>query len=222
MPEILLRKDVYFCQAEGRYVFLDFASDAYYALDAEKSARFGALLSAPHETAEGFEAPLADLAGVRLLAGPGEAGKPLRPTLRPSPSADLSAESGGPGERGEMLRCLRSCLWAGIGLAARPLGASVAAARRRKPSSELTTDRVRISALLAAFARARDFFPRRRTCLFDSLSLLHFLSGRGVAADWTFGVRLDPFTAHCWLERDGVSLGEDPAHLALFTPIAVI
>ncbi len=51
-------------------------------------------------------------------------------------------------------------------------------------------------------------FTRLDACMFRSLFLLKFLIMRGVAADWVFGVRLCPFKAHCWIERDGVILND--------------
>ena len=45
-------------------------------------------------------------------------------------------------------------------------------------------------------------------CFFTSLLLLRFLSRFGVDAAWTFGVRLSPFEAHCWVSYNGVVLNE--------------
>ncbi|HEX8903095.1 lasso peptide biosynthesis B2 protein [Vitreimonas sp.] len=57
--------------------------------------------------------------------------------------------------------------------------------------------------MLAYYEAARPWFPERRVCLFDSLSLLTFILSRGACAELVIGVRGRPFAAHCWLEGGG-------------------
>ncbi len=66
------------------------------------------------------------------------------------------------------------------------------------------------------------FFTAHDACFFRSLLLIYFLARSGVGADWTFGVRLSPFRAHCWVSADGVLLNEDPDVAAGFQPILTI
>ncbi|UPT61513.1 MAG: lasso peptide biosynthesis B2 protein [Hyphomonadaceae bacterium JAD_PAG50586_4] len=61
-------------------------------------------------------------------------------------------------------------------------------------------------AIVANYERARPWFPERRVCLYDSLSLLAFMLSRGVRADLVVGVSGRPFSAHCWVEKDSVIL----------------
>ena len=61
-------------------------------------------------------------------------------------------------------------------------------------------------AIVAKYEAARPWFPERRVCFFDSLSLVAFMLSRGVRADWVVGVYGRPFSAHCWIERDGLIL----------------
>jgi Transglutaminase-like superfamily len=58
--------------------------------------------------------------------------------------------------------------------------------------------------------------PIPSTCLERSLSLWWLLARQGIATQFRIGVRKDGerFTAHAWVERDGVALGEpDETHL---------
>jgi hypothetical protein len=52
------------------------------------------------------------------------------------------------------------------------------------------------------------FLSTHLNCRFRSLLLLRYLSAFGVAPDWIFGVQVSPFSAHCWLEWDGVVLND--------------
>lgn len=61
-------------------------------------------------------------------------------------------------------------------------------------------------AIVAKYEAGRPWFPERRVCFFDSLSLVAFMLSRSIAADWVVGVRGRPFSAHCWIEKDGLIL----------------
>jgi len=58
--------------------------------------------------------------------------------------------------------------------------------------------------------------PIPSTCLERSLSLWWLLARQGVATQFRIGVRKDgeKFTAHAWVERESVAIGEpDASHL---------
>lgn len=77
-------------------------------------------------------------------------------------------------------------------------------------------------ALTSRFAQVRPWYPRDYLCLFDSLALMLYLLRCGSRAHWVFGVREQPFAAHCWIQHGSVVLNEtfDRAHL--YTPIMAI
>ena len=79
-----------------------------------------------------------------------------------------------------------------------------------------------LQALSAAFLRVRAWYPRNYLCLFDSLALILFLLNRGIRAQWVFGVREDPFAAHCWVQYDHVVLNEYLDRALLYTPIMIV
>ncbi|MFN3313117.1 MAG: lasso peptide biosynthesis B2 protein [Hyphomonas sp.] len=66
------------------------------------------------------------------------------------------------------------------------------------------------------------FLTTRDTCFFKSLVLARYLSLRGVACRLTFAVRIAPFAAHCWLEREGLVLNEQEDIVCAYTPIASV
>jgi hypothetical protein len=78
---------------------------------------------------------------------------------------------------------------------------------------------VRVAEAARAFWRMSPWLPIEGECLVRSALLMRFLQRRGLEADWVFGVRLWPFTAHCWVQLDGVCLNDDVERLTSYTPI---
>lgn len=72
------------------------------------------------------------------------------------------------------------------------------------------------------FARARRYVPIEPTCLLDSLSLLRFLSRRGLSANIVFGVTSEPFAAHCWVQAGDIVLNETLSDANAHTPIRMV
>jgi hypothetical protein len=63
------------------------------------------------------------------------------------------------------------------------------------------------------------FYPGRARCLEQSLALYVLLRRRGVAAALRIGVQPYPFSAHAWVELNGVPLSERPEAIQQFVPI---
>ena len=51
------------------------------------------------------------------------------------------------------------------------------------------------------------------------MALARSLWRRGIDADLYFGVRLDPFAAHCWLQHDDLLLTDPMNFVADYTPV---
>lgn len=78
---------------------------------------------------------------------------------------------------------------------------------------------VRVAEAARVFWRMAPWLPIEGECLVRSALLMRFLQQRGLGADWVFGVRLWPFTAHCWVQLDGICLNDDVERLTSYTPI---
>ncbi|MBG7614681.1 lasso peptide biosynthesis B2 protein [Brevundimonas sp. BAL450] len=63
------------------------------------------------------------------------------------------------------------------------------------------------------------WLPFRGECLQRSALLVAWLQRHGLRAEWVFGVRLWPFSAHCWVQCEDVCLNDDFERLQAFTPI---
>jgi hypothetical protein len=72
------------------------------------------------------------------------------------------------------------------------------------------------------FAAARKAVPVSRGCLPDSLALLEWLGRRRIPAMLVFGVKLDPFAAHCWVQRGDLLLTDRIEETERFTPVRSI
>lgn len=132
-------------------------------------------------------------------------------------------------ERGKTLRLchvrsfLKAYIVATVMLRLAPIERVVArvAARRAKHDSPL--DLAKASSLLEIYLNLRPFvMSRRDRCLLNSLLLIEFLSANGVFPAWHFGVRLREFSAHCWVEANGILLDEDVEIVSRYVTIMTV
>jgi hypothetical protein len=80
----------------------------------------------------------------------------------------------------------------------------------------------RAALLTNAFRALRPIFQRDHLCLFDSLALLEFLALYDIFPTWVFGVRPEPFAAHCWVQSDNVVLNDTVERTSGFIPIMTV
>ena len=107
----------------------------------------------------------------------------------------------------------------------RPIKEVVQTVRLRKkcapgpPRLDIAT----IRELVTAFVYLRPlFYTARDACLLDSLTLTRFLAGYGVFPTWVFGVKTDPFYAHCWVQEGDFVFNDTPDFIKAFSPILVV
>lgn len=75
---------------------------------------------------------------------------------------------------------------------------------------------------LAGYHRARRLVPLAKNCLLDSLALDLWLGGADPGRQIVFGVTLEPFLAHCWLQSPTMILNDNYDHVRRYAPILVI
>lgn len=91
---------------------------------------------------------------------------------------------------------------------------------RRKHRSFKTKEDSSTAQLTEIYRRLRPIlFSRQERCLIDSLSLLNFLQWYNIQTTLCFGVKLEPFKAHAWVEHDGVVFDDMPAYIHSYTVI---
>jgi hypothetical protein len=89
-------------------------------------------------------------------------------------------------------------------------------------SSGVTFDPMRAAPLCSVYSRLRVIATGPGQCLFDSLALKRFLAKYGLFPEWIFGVHLNPFAAHCWLQHGDTLVHDSLDFVRRFTPIMAV
>ena len=79
-----------------------------------------------------------------------------------------------------------------------------------------------VESITKSFLRVRPWYPRNYVCLYDSLALMLLLESYRIRADWIFGVREDPFVAHCWVQHGETVLNDHFDRIRNYVPIMAI
>lgn len=201
-----------------RAVALDLIADRYYLLAAPEAAALSAINADPGRAAAGGAL---DALVRRRLLGTG-AGAPIAP-ISAAPLRSSALETAAAGGHVPLLEV--ACLRASASLHLRMLGLKATLARwrgtRRRYASRSRLRAAGDAALHVAqgFAEARVLLPAKQLCVPDSLALARSLWRRGIDADVYFGVRLAPFMAHAWVQRDDILLSDTLNTVGEYTPV---
>ena len=79
-----------------------------------------------------------------------------------------------------------------------------------------------VARLAGRFRAARSLVPIPPICLQDSIALAFWLARRSACPALVFGAKLDPFSAHCWVQTDALVLNDAPDTVSQFAPVLVI
>ena len=205
----------------ARAIVLDIASDRYFLLSGQEAAAIA-------ELARGGVPPRDVIRRIedRGMLSVGSGG-PVAPVSAPA-LEESALEGDGTVEPIGLMEVAMVRLRASAALRVAGLEATIDRWRGLRDHSELsraaatTAGRARGGAsagLAKGFAASRLFVPARRACVPDSLALASCLWHRGASADVYFGVRLDPFAAHCWVQAGPVLLSDPLDVVREFTPV---
>lgn len=216
MLRLRLQPHVSFAIVEERAVFLDLRRDRYFTLEAESARAFARLRGNPL-------APLDRGTSERLLAtglfttarGPGQ----FAAVEAPRAAGMLRYDMRAPVHFGEL-----AGTWLALGRARRalrstPLETIIGKCRQCHAVGATRRLREDTLALAGRFRRARALVPIKPGCLQDSLALSDWLARRGAFPSLIFGVKLNPFAAHCWVQFGQTVLNDAPDIVEAFTPI---
>ncbi len=210
LMELYLKTDVHVAVIEDDAVFLDVARDAYLCVPGGGPAFTGAdsqLRLRPGPLALKLQAAgMAD-------EGPAKARRALPEHPRRSIIHDVRAEP---------LRLPDLWRLAGALRDLRKVQQSPGLAPYLDLADDdpsLSGDPERLQSAARLFHDLVVWAPFDGECLQRSALLMAWLHRRGLRADWVFGVRLWPFSAHCWVQCDDVCLNDDFERLQAFTPI---
>ncbi len=154
-----------------------------------------------------------------LIAGSG-AVVPVRAAAIASSAVEATSLSNSPKEPG-LVEVLASRASAARWLEVAGLSRTVGRWRklRSRAGSFEAHERSSLVDLARGFQRRLRYYPARRRCVQDSLALMRCLWRRNLDADLYFGVRLDPFAAHCWVQSNDLLLSDPAASVAEFAPV---
>lgn len=217
-----LRDGVSFCETGGRFIFLDVAKDRYSLLAGEVELSFRRLVCGKPLSPDDY-AVLSGLEGGGLLGLVPDAVRPHPCSAPPKPERSLVDQDYrvGPAVLAHALwRLTRGAMALKLG----PLRATVARLERRKAqlAGEVTAPDSCLAEVAASFQRIALIAAPLDQCLPRSVAAVHALLDRGVRTDLVIGVRLQPFGAHCWVQRGSTLVNETVDQVRNFTPILVV
>jgi hypothetical protein len=193
-------------------VFMNIAEDSYFRLEPDEERAFLASLKKSerhepiiHGLVRGFEPAEWSIEPVSL---------PLPPKRTLPHPRNLGCP-----KLLEVVAVARLLLAVRRALCTRPIGDILESLIGKSGRSSAASDPI-IPAI--AFRNARSLVPLRGNCLSDSLALMRWLAGHGEGATLVFGVKLDPFAAHCWVQSGDVLLNDHPDRVERFARIRTI
>jgi hypothetical protein len=220
MTHYAVRDGLSFCRIDGRFVFLDVDNDRYFCLTDSMNRALASYL----EGNETLDSGMRGLIEGNILVGrPDMATGGLRcivPATRSAMEVPLSTRKPRPLDVMEILAIVLrtqaalklSTLKVVLDRLAQPLQAKPLAAEPE----------CRLYDVAAVFRRARLYVPVDMCCLLDSIALATFLRKRQLHAHVVFGVALDPFSAHCWVQAGDLVLNDTVGNVHSHTPIRVV
>jgi hypothetical protein len=243
-----LSPHVHVCVAGKQVVLLDLERDKYLSLArAHPVGRWVRGWPVPYDSApaDSPDQPenslIAKMIAQGLLVADPTKGKEAAPVVARQPRIavveyDLNARPRTDGAQlWNLMWAYAAAKWS---LRHRPIKAVVEAARLRRSrahsaaaarfpdsrsSSGLAADITTVRPLVTAFFHLRPwFYTARNACLLDSLTLVNFLARYGVFPEWVFGVKTDPFYAHCWVQQGEYVFNDTADYVRGFSPILVV
>ena len=200
-------------------IFLDVRRDRYFTLGGVAAQSVQALLEhrpADQDQLERLERAGLVEAGARQTAYP----RPAPPTRSLVEDADAEPKPG----LTSLVEAAAALVQAGRHVRRRTLAGILddLTARKTNPHSPFACLIPSILPLASTYLAARRRVPITPSCLPDALALLECLARRRLTADLVFGVKLNPFSAHCWVQAGDIVLNDAIDTVTLHTPILVI
>jgi hypothetical protein len=243
MPRYFLAQHSYACESGGYGVFLDLKHDKYTAVSPGdlltlrtavegwtaspivKDVTLDAGAAAPPSTEEDV---IETLLKEGLLTADTSHGKPATPPPLEEPKTSLwEFPRPWPQLARRDLRNFVSA-WAATTLRLRTLPISHVVNRlrkggmlKRRQNAPFDINKARLLTTIH-FALQPAFYSSKDACLRNSLTLVEFLAKYDVYPTCVFGVKMDPFAAHAWVQQGSVVLTDPIAHVKTFTPIMLI
>jgi hypothetical protein len=208
--------NLYHCPVNGRTVLFDVAGDRYLLVPDPRQRAFDAWLADDAAPTPDFLEPL--LANHRTTTG---LARPLR--AAPVPAATRTLERDG--SQLSLSRLLDTWQWKRTAAQVRSdLGRSgLAAMLERVRAEKLSiTDPHDPGRFARPLRAARGHRAITGDCLVQSLVMMRSLHRQHSTATLVFGVTLDPFRAHSWVQHENCVLNDEADAVASYHPILTL
>ncbi len=217
LMSLTLRPGLSWCLCAGRAVFMDLASNRYFCLPEKTDGLFrrwaaGEML-VPDE--------LAPLLGCGVIMT-GEGGRKVA-TTHPAAAQDYALGNAHRGAAIDVVAAVTGQLRARCWLKLRPMASIAARLASECPSAAVDAqDEARQRRVAGAFVTSAMLLRADDQCLPRAIAARRLCQRHGQEAALVFGVRLEPFAAHSWVQcGDAVIVGE-LENVRLYTPILVL
>lgn len=215
-----LRNGLSWCLYNQQTVFLDLPGDRYFRLGADDEqpfqywARTGTIESADARR----------LIDARVLTESATPSPSPTMTTVAVPSADYAQDADGEARLVDIGRGLLAQRRATSLLRRGRLASTVAAiGRERKPRRAPARDPdAAVRRIAAAFSSTPLTMRKAQQCLPRALAAHALCRAAGAAPTLVFGVQLEPFAAHCWLQWNGAVIVGDLEQARMFVPILAV
>jgi hypothetical protein len=217
-----IRKGLHWCECSGRIVLLDMLEDRYSCLSRGASGAFLRLASGAMQAGD-LEQLEPLVAGGLLVDDPAN-GSMEQSSRIPAALGDHVEEPDPSAAIADLCAAIRAQLRWAILLKLRRLAHIVKSIERPAAAHAMPpgdADQL-LQRLISAFASASLLIPAADRCLVRAFAFRAICMRRGIRPQLVFGVRLNPFHAHCWVQLDRRVLIGDFEQVCLFTPIAAI
>lgn len=219
-----LHDELSFCEAGGHFVFLDISADRYFRLSKEKETVLKELMRAGTDPSAYLhqstgDPRYADVPASEFRIVYREMAKATRSIMEDTPSVL-------PVPRNALSSIACTVLITKWRLRRHPLKKilhSMSAYRdSRSKACQLPGSSQRFRQAALQFKQARLKVPVQTSCLLDSIALVRHLAKQELHSRLVFGVTIEPFCAHCWVQADDVVLNDTIGSVSAHVPIRVI
>jgi hypothetical protein len=222
-----LPRHVHFCYVGQALVFLDLEHDDYTLVKGDAVAALKAIsrVRPTIDPTSQCSAAIRELLDGGLLTTDQYGGRDIAPThfgVSTEQLVDAESATNGTATAERVFRFIAACTSAALQLRCRTLIQTINAVQARKTKCAAPLDLELARELTATFRRLRGFVPINYVCLYDSLALIEFLAAYRVFPTWVFGVKLEPWAAHCWVQEGRLCFNEDVEEAAGYVPIMTV
>lgn len=240
-PKLFLKKNVFICLTDDTLVFLNLRNDSYSCLEPQHTQSVTALLGLPSRPAQTktYNAQAAsedttkiirDLINNGLATQSSNEGKRAEFINQSSELKEMLGYEIGKTPKINAIHLFNFFRAFIIAKLLRRFGSiehTVTRVRRRKEKKfnskrkEVTEEK--INELVEIYKVLKPLFVTvKNECVFNSLFLIEFLACYRVYPDWYFGVRLNEFYAHCWVQSNNTIYDDSIASTSLNQPIMAV